>query len=106
MLKKFNKEGEENKHKEEEIHNLILKRGTKLSDTDNINHLHNLWLLDDKFTIFSETIKGLSSKQGEAKSDIYLWTDNPEKVNELLILELKSPTAAHNSGNANEGMIA
>lgn len=105
MLKKFNKEGEENKHKEEEIHNLILKRGTKLSDTDNINHLHNLWLLDDKFTIFSETIKGLSSKQGEAKSDIYLWTDNPEKVNELLILELKSPTAAHNAGKAMAGMI-
>lgn len=105
MLKKFNKEGEENKHKEEEIHNLILKRGTKLSDTDNINHLHNLWLLDDKFTIFSETIKGLSSRQGEAKSDIYLWTDNPEKVNELLILELKSPTAAHNAGKAMAGMI-
>lgn len=105
MLKKFNKEGEENKHKEEEIHNLILKRGTKLTDTENINHLHNLWLLDDKFTIFSETIKGLSSRQGEAKSDIYLWTDNPEKVNELLILELKSPTAAHNAGKAMAGMI-
>ena len=106
MLKKFNENGEDNKRKEEEIHNLILKRGTKLTDTENINHLHNLWLLDDKFTIFSETVKGLSSKQGEAKSDIYLWTDNPEKVNELLILELKSPTTAHNAGSTREGMIA
>ena len=106
MLPRFDKNGNKIECKEEEIHNLILKRGIKLTDTENINHLHNLWLLDDKFTIFSKKINALSSKQGEAKSDIYLWTDNPEKVNELLILELKSPTTAHNAGSTKEGMIA
>jgi hypothetical protein len=40
------------------------------------------------------------------KSDIYLWIDDPDRVKELLILELKSTTSAHNAGNKYEGMLA
>lgn len=39
-------------------------------------------------------------------SDVYIWADDPEKTKQILILELKSTTNAHNAGNTKEGMIA
>lgn len=106
MINLFTQNGEDNKSAEKDIHDLILKRGTQLSNSENINHLHNLWLLDDKYTVFSQTKRALSSKQGQNLSDIYLWINDPEQVNELLILELKSTTKAHNAGDIHESMIA
>ncbi|EFW37910.1 ATP-binding protein [Treponema phagedenis] len=106
MLLRFTDDGENNNISEEEIHNLFLKRGIQLSNADNINHLHNLWLLDDKYTVFSQTTKALSSKRGQPVSDIYLWIDDPEKVKELLILELKSTTSAHNAGDKYDSIVA
>ena len=32
-------------------------------------------------------------------SDVYIWADDPEKTKQILILELKSTTNAHNAGN-------
>jgi beta-lactamase class D len=106
MILRFDRDGEKKSEPEDDIHDLFLRRGEKLSTSENINHLHNLWILDDKFTVFSETTKGLSSRKGQELSDIYLWIDDPEKINELLILELKSTTNAHNAGDRYESMVA
>lgn len=106
LIQKFDENGEDKPELESTVHELFINRGTTLSDSSNINHLHNLWILDDKFTTFSKTFKAKSTKTGQALSDIYIWTDNPEKTKQILILELKSTTKAHNAGHKEEGMIA
>lgn len=106
LIKKFDEEGAEKSELESSVHDLFLKRGTTLKESSNINHLHNLWILDDKFTTFSNNYKAKSTKQGQALSDVYIWADDPEKTKQILILELKSTTKAHNAGNNTEGMIA
>lgn len=106
LIKKYDQDGDSKSELEDEVHDLFLKRGETLSNAEKINHLHNLWILDDKYTIFSSTSKGLSTKKGQELSDIYLWIDDPDKVKELLILELKSTTKAHNAGDKYESMIA
>lgn len=106
LIRKFDEVGEVKNEPEDDIHDLFLKRGHNLRTTANKNHLHNLWILDDKYTIFSETFGGQSTKRGQEASDIYLWADDPERPRELLILELKSTSHAHNAGNKYESMVA
>lgn len=106
LLPKFNDEGDEKPELESTVHELFLKRGTTLKESTNINHLHNLWILDDKYTTFSNSFKAKSTKTGQALSDIYIWADDPQKAKQVLIFELKSTTRAHNAGNDHEGMIA
>ena len=106
LVKEYDNEGSPKPELESTIHELFLRRGTTLSSSNNINHLHNLWILDDKYTIFSNDFKARSTKPGQSLSDIYIWADNPEKTKEILILELKSTTKAHNAGKHDEGMIA
>lgn len=107
LIQTFDEEGNDKPELESTVHELFFKRGTILGDeTTNVNHLHNLWILDDKFTIFSSNFKAQSTKQGQKASDIYIWADDPEKTKQILILELKSTTKAHNAGNREEGMIA
>lgn len=106
LIQKFDEEGNDKSELESTVHELFINRGTTLSDSSNINHLHNLWILDDKFTTFSNDFKAKSTKTGQALSDIYIWADDPEKTKQILILELKSTTKAHNAGNVKEGMIA
>ena len=91
---------------ENSVHELLFKRGAQLQRADGINHLHNLWILDDKFTTFSDSFKAKSTIAGKSLSDIYIWADNPEEIKQVLILELKSTTKAHNAGSKEEGMIA
>ena len=91
---------------ESTVHELFIKRGTTLSDSSNVNHLHNLWILDDKFTTFSNDFKVKSTKNGQSLSDAYIWADDPERTKQILIFELKSTTNAHNVGSNEEGMIA
>jgi len=107
LIRKFDDEGELKNEPESEIHDLLIKRGENFNNSDYINHLHNLWILDDKYTIFSETFNALSTKKGQEASDVYLWVDdpNPGQAKELLILELKSTTKAHNAGNKYEPML-
>jgi len=105
MIKPYGEDGEPKPELESEVQELLFKRGNILDDSNNNNHLHNLWILDDKFTTFSSTLKGKSTKPGEEKSDIYIWSDNPDSVKQVLILELKSTTQAHNAGSTKEGMI-
>ena len=106
MIQKFDEEGNDKSELESTVHELFINRGTTLSDSSNINHLHNLWILDDKFTTFSNDFKAKSTKSGQPLSDIYIWADDPGKVKQILIFELKSTTKAHNAGNKEEGMIA
>ncbi|MBF0410961.1 MAG: ATP-binding protein [Candidatus Riflebacteria bacterium] len=106
LLKKYSENGENKNEAEDKIHELFLKRGENLQKSQNINHLHNLWILDDKYTIFSESFKGTSFKPGKSVADICIWFDDPEKIKELLILELKSTTKAHNAGDKYESMVA
>ena len=106
LIRKFDEEGEEKSELEDDIHDLFLQRGETLNSSSQINHLHNLWILDDKYTTFSKTFKALSSRKGQKASDIYLWIDDPGRPKELLILELKSTTRAHNAGDKYESMIA
>ncbi|OGR01658.1 MAG: hypothetical protein A2511_09685 [Deltaproteobacteria bacterium RIFOXYD12_FULL_50_9] len=106
LIRKFDEEGEIKNELEDDIHDLFLKRGENLRTSANKNHLHNLWILDDKYTIFSETFKGLSTRKGQEASDIYLWSDDPKLPRELLILELKSTSSAHNAGSKYESMVA
>ncbi len=105
MIKPYGEDGEPKPELESEVQELLFKRGNLLDNSKGINHLHNLWILDDKFTTFSSTLKGKSTKPGEEKSDIYIWSDDPKSVKQVLILELKSTTHAHNAGNAKESMI-
>lgn len=106
LIQKFDEDGEDKSEQESTVHELFINRGTTLSDSSSINHLHNLWILDDKFTTFSNDFKARSTKSGQSLSDIYIWADDPEKVKQILILELKSTTKAHNAGSKVEGMIA
>jgi hypothetical protein len=106
LIRKFDAEGDEKNEIEDKVHDLFLKRGESLRASTDTNHLHNLWIIDDKYTIFSETFKGLSSRNGQEASDIYIWSDDPSRPRELLILEIKSTTKAHNAGNKYESMVA
>lgn len=106
LVKKYDIVGDPKPEDEDTIHDLFLKRGKSLNGTDDVNHLHNLWILDDKFTIFSSALRAFSSQRGQKASDIYLWIDDPDRIKELLILELKSTTDAHNAGNKYESMVA
>ena len=105
LIQQYNSNGELKKETEDLIHELFFRRGETLSSTTKINGLHNLWILDDKFTTFSNDFQAKSTKQGQSLSDIYIWADNPEKAKQVLILELKSTTKAHNAGDKKEGMI-
>ncbi len=108
LVKKYEMDGEDKPELEDSIHDILMKRGQNLRNTIEINHLHNLWILDDKFAIFSDTHHGMSTRNGQGLSDIYFWIDDPDpqRTKELLILELKSTTSAHNAGNKYESMVA
>lgn len=106
LIQKLDEEGENKPELENTIHEMFLRRGETLKESSNINHLHNLWILDDRFTTFSNDLKAKSTKPGQALPDIYIWADDPEETRQVLILELKSTTKAHNAGGKTEGMIA
>lgn len=65
LIQKFDEEGNDKSELESTVHELFINRGTTLSDSSNINHLHNLWILDDKFTTFSNDFKAKSTKTGQ-----------------------------------------
>lgn len=98
LVERYDDDGAEKFELEKDVHELFLKRGVSLDESSNVNHLHNLWILDDKYTIFSNGLKAISTKSGQALSDIYIWADDPRQTKEVLILELKSTTKAHNAG--------
>ncbi len=105
LIQPLNDEGEDKSELENDIQELLFRRGTTLKESEDINHLHNLWILDDKFTTFSKTLNGKSTKPGQKQSDIYIWADDMKELKQILILELKSTTNAHNAGSVKEGMI-
>lgn len=105
LIRPLNEKGADKPELEYKIQELLFRRGTTLKNSEDINHLHNLWILDDKFTTFSKTQNGISTKQGQEASDIYIWADDPDELKQILILELKSTTKAHNAGDVKEGMI-
>lgn len=102
LLPLFDEDGDPKPELESRVHELFFKRGNLLDKKTRINHLHNLWILDDKFTTFSGSLKAKSTKNGQNQTDIYIWADDSERTKQVLIMELKSTTKAHNVG----GMIA
>ncbi|WP_167879904.1 ATP-binding protein, partial [Leptospira levettii] len=106
LVKSYDNDGEPKSELEDEIHDLFLKRKVTLKESSFINNLHNLWILDDKYTIFSSSFQAKSTQRGQELSDIYIWLDDPDNTKELLILELKSTTNSHNAGDKYESMIA
>ncbi len=106
LIQKFDDAGIVKKELEDDIHDMFMKRGESFSTSKNKNHLHNLWIIDDKYTIFSETFRSHSTRKGQEASDIYLWSDDPNRPREILILELKSTSSAHNAGDKYESMVA
>ena len=106
LIELFDEDGEYKPELESTVHELFIKRGITLDNSENINHLHNLWILDDKFTIFSGNFKARSTKNGQSLTDVYIWADDERRTRQVLLLELKSTTKAHNSGSREEGMIA
>lgn len=105
LVHQYDDEGNPKPELESRIHNLFLRRGVRLDSSKNNYHLHNLWILDDKYTIFTNNFKAQSTKPGQALSDIYIWADVPNQTKEILILELKSTTSAHNAGSSKENMV-
>mgnify|MGYP001263486621 CR=1 FL=1 len=87
---------------EEDLHNIIFTMGAE-SDTIPQNY-HNLWLLDERLTFFSHTksdkqlrtnehIDSDSSKEPDLLIYDFPWafSDNPNKVNSLVVFEFKRP---------------
>ncbi|MDA3079391.1 MULTISPECIES: ATP-binding protein [unclassified Campylobacter] len=81
------------KFNENDFHQLLTDRKCENLDLAN----HNLWLLDDKFSYFMEAH---NAKQGENAVDFlfYPYFDNQESPMQIVLLELKKPTKAHNTG--------
>lgn len=81
--------------KEDDFHQLLTDRKCENLEVAN----HNLWLLDDKFSYFFEAH---NAKIGEASVDVefYLnpFINDEEQPTHIVLLELKSPTKAHNPG--------
>lgn len=63
LIQKFDEDGNDKSELESSVHELFIKRGTTLSDSSNINHLHNLGS-GDKFTTFSTISKLKAPSQG------------------------------------------
>lgn len=79
---------------EDEFHGLLTDRGC----VDLAKAKHNLWLLDDKFSYFTE---GHNAKRGEKVVDVEFYScymDAEELPQNLVLIELKKPTQAHNAG--------
>ncbi|MFN9352882.1 MAG: hypothetical protein ACK567_03155 [Chitinophagales bacterium] len=87
---------------EADLHNIIFTMG---ADTDNIpNGYHNLWLLDERFNFHTFTASDKKNKsnkklesEGNLEPDIAIYdipqvfTDNVDKINSLVVFELKKP---------------
>ncbi|MGL4525083.1 MAG: hypothetical protein ACRCVN_06155 [Spirochaetia bacterium] len=100
LLHRNNDDGTPKTSLESDMHELLFKRASSTNTTNNkdLYYRHNLWLLDDKFSYFSEAE---STKTGEKKSDIYLYLDEPSEPNEVVIIELKRPVGPSNKDGHN-----
>ena len=96
IITRWTEEGEKNKTLEDEVHDLVFKRGYSTENSDESYHKHNLWLIDDKFSFFSFAE---STKRGQKKTDIYLYLDREPRPLEIVLIELKRPQEAHNPKN-------
>ena len=95
---------------EEDLHNIIFTMG---AETDTMpTEFHNLWLLDERLTFYRRTN---SDKQLRTNKDFdinsqkepdlliydfpWAYSDNPNKVNSLVIFEFKRPGRDMNTSN-------
>ena len=87
------KQSEEKKENEALIQKILFPQSkNKYQDHENDYFLHNLWLIDDKYSLFTTA---QSTVSGKKDSDIYLYCDK-EQATEIVIIELKSSHNAHN----------
>jgi hypothetical protein len=106
VIKLFNQylewRADENYMLEEDLHNIIFTMGAE-TDTMPVDY-HNLWLLDERFVFYRRTssdkqlrtIKDINAdSQKEPDLLIYdfpwAYSDNPNKVNSLVVFEFKRP---------------
>lgn len=85
---------EKKKQNELKVHDIFFKRRKDAYQEDEIDMYfnHNLWLIDDKFSLFKNVKSAVS---GEALPDIMC---SPNDSNEINIIELKSTHKAWNEG--------
>lgn len=85
---------------EDAFHQLLTDRGC----TNLAKARHNLWLVDDKFSYFME---GYNAKRGEKVVDIefYSYMDAEDVPQNVILIELKKPTKAHNAGQMVQQII-
>lgn len=88
----YAKLGDKN-YSEDDFHDLISSRS---NDKITYDTIHNLWLIDDKFSYF---VYGKNAKKGEKQVDILVYCDKPNIPNEVVLIELKKPFKAHNTKN-------
>ena len=95
FLQHFNEKGDSKKQNEIKVHDIFFKRRKEIYQEDEIDVYfnHNLWLIDDKFSLF-KNVK--SAVNGEELPDIMC---SPNDSNEINIIELKSTHKAWNEGD-------
>ncbi len=94
FLNSLNEDGEKKTQNEDKIHEILFHKQKEIYNNDiDVYFNHNLWLIDDKFSLFKNA---KSSIKGENLSDIYLYCDN-DNADEIVIIELKSSHKAHNT---------
>ena len=92
------------KQNEKEIHNWIFPPNQDKYLQNNEHQLyfnHNLWLIDDKYSLFKEA---KSATNGKSEVDIYI--SNNDIPQEICLIELKSTHKAHNAGKMLEQVKA
>jgi hypothetical protein len=101
---------EENYMLEEDLHNIIFTMG---AETDTMpNNYHNLWLLDERLVSYGYTnsdrplktnqhIETNSKKEPDLLIYDFPWaySDNPNKINSLVVFEFKRPGRNMNTSN-------
>lgn len=89
--------GDKKKENESTVHDILFKRSKEIYDNanDDVYFNHNLWLIDDKFSLFKNA---KSTVNGQNASDVYLYCDN-DNADEIVIIELKSTHNAHNKND-------
>lgn len=93
---------EKDNPKEKELHDLICPSGDYDGREDYFRH--NLWIVDDKFSYFSFT-RSADNFESQCDIAIHAYADNNEEPSEIVFIELKRPSAAHNAGSKHENMI-
>ena len=79
---------------EEELHNLILPKGTVLKDNKDLSNIYqnNLWLLDDKYMTYNTAMSNKSMKEIVEEISQNISNEQDRKTPDLAVIFSDSPT--------------